>query len=184
MRGQLSLAGGWPGSRVARLPPGRLRRLGQATGDVVASAVFKIGRSVGRPRASGVADGHSPRRGTGFATGAVCGLGPPPMEKCQIQALDRTAPILPLQSGPAERRSHDYVRHGTSTLFAALEIATGACKPRHRHQEFLAFLKRGGTSSEATVSTSTRRSCRPSRSRSDDGRARHQCRRGRRDALR
>ena len=66
-------------------------------------------------------------------------------EKSQIQALDRTAPILPLQPGLAERRSHDYVRHGTSTLFAALEIATGnvtgAVKPRHRHQEFLAFLK-------------------------------------------
>jgi len=59
--------------------------------------------------------------------------------------LDRTAPILPLQPGLAERRSHDYVRHGTTTLFAALEIATGqvtgAVKPRHRHQEFLAFLK-------------------------------------------
>ena len=66
-------------------------------------------------------------------------------EKSQIQALDRTAPILPLQPGLPERRSHDYVRHGTSTLFAALEIATGqvtaACKPRHRHQEFLAFLR-------------------------------------------
>jgi transposase len=66
-------------------------------------------------------------------------------EKSQIQALDRTAPILPTQPGLAERRSHDYVRHGTSTLFAALEIATGkvtaAVKPRHRHQEFLAFLK-------------------------------------------
>src|SRR5918994_1967660 len=66
-------------------------------------------------------------------------------EKSQIQALDRTAPILPLQPGLAERRSHDYLRHGTSTLFAALEIATGnvtgAVKPRHRHQEFVAFLK-------------------------------------------
>jgi transposase len=66
-------------------------------------------------------------------------------EKSQIQATDRTAPILPLQPGLAERRSHDYIRHGTSTLFAALEIATGqvtaACKPRHRHQEFLAFLR-------------------------------------------
>jgi transposase len=66
-------------------------------------------------------------------------------EKSQIQALDRTAPILPLQPGLAERRSHDYLRHGTSTLFAALEIATGTvtatCKPRHRHQEFLAFLR-------------------------------------------
>jgi hypothetical protein len=66
-------------------------------------------------------------------------------EKSQIQALDRTAPMLPMQPGLPERRTHDYVRHGTSTLFAALEIATGkvtaACKPRHRHQEFLAFLK-------------------------------------------
>jgi transposase len=66
-------------------------------------------------------------------------------EKSQIQALQRSAPILPLQPGLAERRSHDYIRHGTSTLFAALEVATGkvtaAVKPRHRHQEFLAFLK-------------------------------------------
>jgi transposase len=66
-------------------------------------------------------------------------------EKSQIQALDRTAPMLPMQPGLPERRTHDYKRHGTSTLFAALEIATGnvtaACKPRHRHQEFLAFLR-------------------------------------------
>ena len=66
-------------------------------------------------------------------------------EKSQIQALDRTAPMLPMQPGLPERRTPDYKRHGTSTLFAALEIATGkvtgACKPRHRHQEFLAFLK-------------------------------------------
>jgi len=66
-------------------------------------------------------------------------------EKSQIQALERSAPILALQLGLAERRSHDYIRHGTSTLFAALEISTGkvtaALKPRHRHQEFLAFLK-------------------------------------------
>src|SRR5215213_8375293 len=66
-------------------------------------------------------------------------------EKSQIQALDRSMPILPMQPGLIERRSHDYVRHGTTTLFAALEIATGqvtaALKPRHRHQEFLAFLK-------------------------------------------
>jgi len=66
-------------------------------------------------------------------------------EKSQIQALDRTAPVLPTQPHLIERRSHDYVRHGTTTLFAALEIATGqvtaALKPRHRRQEFLAFLK-------------------------------------------
>ncbi|CAL8973673.1 hypothetical protein PROP_03590 [Propionicimonas sp. T2.31MG-18] len=53
--------------------------------------------------------------------------------------------MLPMQPGRPERRTHDYRRHGTTTLFAALEIATGkvtgACKPRHRHQEFLAFLK-------------------------------------------
>lgn len=66
-------------------------------------------------------------------------------EKSQIQALDRTAPVLPMQPHLIEARSHDYIRHGTSTLFAALEVATGkvtaACKPRHRHSEFLAFLK-------------------------------------------
>ena len=68
-------------------------------------------------------------------------------EKSQVQALDRTAPMLPLRPGLAERRTHDYVRHGTTTLFAALEVATGkitadACYPRHRHQEFLRFLKK------------------------------------------
>ena len=66
-------------------------------------------------------------------------------EKSQIQALDRTAPILPLRPGLPEKRTHDYIRHGTTTLFAALEIATGKvvdlCLPRHRHQEFLRFLK-------------------------------------------
>jgi transposase len=66
-------------------------------------------------------------------------------EKSQVQALDRTQKTLPMQPGHAEQRTHDYVRHGTTTLFAALEIATGQvtglCKGRHRHQEFLAFLK-------------------------------------------
>jgi transposase/transposase-like protein len=66
-------------------------------------------------------------------------------EKSQIQALDRTAPILPLRPGLPEKRTHDYVRHGTTTLFAALDIATGKvvdkCYPRHRHVEFLDFLK-------------------------------------------
>ena len=66
-------------------------------------------------------------------------------EKSQIQALNRTQKVLPLQPGHAEQRTHDYVRHGTTTLFAALEIATGKvtglCKDRHRHQEFLVFLK-------------------------------------------
>jgi transposase len=66
-------------------------------------------------------------------------------EKSQVQALDRTAPILPLRPGIPEKRTHDYIRHGTTTLFAALEVATGkvldACYPRHRHQEFLRFLR-------------------------------------------
>jgi transposase len=66
-------------------------------------------------------------------------------EKSQVQALDRTQKTLPMQPGHAEQRTHDYVRHGTTTLFAALEIATGTvtgvCKQRHRHQEFLAFLR-------------------------------------------
>ena len=66
-------------------------------------------------------------------------------EKSQIQALDRTAPILPILPGVPERQTHDYVRNGTTTLFAALEVATGrveqACLPRHRHQEFLRFLR-------------------------------------------
>ena len=66
-------------------------------------------------------------------------------EKSQIQALNRTQKTLPMQPGHAEQRTHDYVRHGTTILFAALEIATGrvtgVCKNRHRHQEFLAFLK-------------------------------------------
>jgi len=65
-------------------------------------------------------------------------------EKSQIQALDRTQPILPLRPGIPERQTHDYQRHGTSTLFAALNVLDGTvvghCAPRHRHQEFLRFL--------------------------------------------
>jgi transposase len=67
-------------------------------------------------------------------------------EKTQIQALDRTQPILPIRPGLAEGRTHDYRRHGTTSLYAALEIATGQviteCHPRHRAAEFLAFLRR------------------------------------------
>jgi len=66
-------------------------------------------------------------------------------EKSQVQALDRTAPTLPMRLGLPEKQTHDYIRHGTTTLFAALNIATGAvtarCQPRHRHQEFLRFLR-------------------------------------------
>jgi hypothetical protein len=66
-------------------------------------------------------------------------------EKSQVQALDRTAPVLPLRMGMPAKQTADYVRHGTTTLFAALEVATGkvtdACYPRHRHEGFLRFLK-------------------------------------------
>jgi transposase len=66
-------------------------------------------------------------------------------EKPQIQALQRTAPTLPVRPGHPGAASFDYVRHGTTTLFAALEVATGkvteTCTERHRHQEFLAFLR-------------------------------------------
>ena len=66
-------------------------------------------------------------------------------EKSQVQALDRTRPVLPLRPGVAERQTHDYIRHGTTSLFAALEVATGKvigqCQRRHRSQEFLKFLE-------------------------------------------
>jgi putative transposase len=66
-------------------------------------------------------------------------------EKSQCQALERTQPMLPLGLGYVEGFTHDYKRHGTTTLFAALDVLNGTvlteCKPRHRHQEFLAFLR-------------------------------------------
>jgi putative transposase len=69
-------------------------------------------------------------------------------EKSQIQALDRVQPVLPMGLGYVEGVTHDYIRHGTTTLFAALDIASGhvltQCKPRHRHQEFLQFLRHIG----------------------------------------
>jgi transposase len=65
-------------------------------------------------------------------------------EKSQVQALDRTQPLLPMAPGKGERPTHDYVRNGTTSLFAALNVATGEvigrCHRRHRHQEFLKFL--------------------------------------------
>lgn len=67
-------------------------------------------------------------------------------EKSQIQALDRTAPLLPLRPGIPARQSHDYKRHGTTTLFAALSLldgkVIGECLPRHRSREFIRFLKK------------------------------------------
>ena len=66
-------------------------------------------------------------------------------EKSQCQALDRSQPLLPMRPGQAQRRTHDYFRHGTTSLFAALDVASGKviskCQRRHRHQEFLKFLK-------------------------------------------
>jgi transposase len=66
-------------------------------------------------------------------------------EKSQIQALDRTQPSLPMKKGRAGTMTHDYKRNGTTTLFAALNVATGTvigqCLPRHRHEEFLKFLR-------------------------------------------
>ncbi|HEX6013963.1 MAG TPA: IS630 family transposase, partial [Geminicoccaceae bacterium] len=65
-------------------------------------------------------------------------------EKSQVQALDRTQPLLPLRPGQAERRTHDYARHGTTSLFAALDVKAGKvigrCFPRHRAAEFRRFL--------------------------------------------
>ena len=65
--------------------------------------------------------------------------------RTQIQTLDRSRPLLPMRPGQVERRTHDYMRHGTTTLFAALDIATGEiigqCFPRHRSREFLKFLR-------------------------------------------
>ena len=76
-------------------------------------------------------------------------------EKSQIQALDRTQPILPLRLGLPERQTHDYKRYGTTTLFAALNvlqgIVIGECQPRRRHQEFLLFRKRIDQSIDADV---------------------------------
>jgi transcriptional regulator with XRE-family HTH domain len=65
-------------------------------------------------------------------------------EKSQVQALERTQPVLPMGLGYVEGVTHDYYRHGTTTLFAALNVLDGSvisqCKPRHRHQEFMGFL--------------------------------------------
>ena len=80
-------------------------------------------------------------------------------EKSQVQALDRTQPLLPMMPGQAERRTHDYVRHGTTSLFAALDIRTGVvigeCHRRHRHQEFIKFLNTVDEVVQATTEEGT-----------------------------
>jgi len=76
-------------------------------------------------------------------------------EKSQIQALQRAQPILPMDFGQPERRTHNYVRHGTLDLFAALNVATGEviarCKPQHRAQDFVAFLREIESTVEPTL---------------------------------
>ena len=76
-------------------------------------------------------------------------------EKSQIQALDRTQPILPLRPGLPERQTHDYERHGTTTLFAALDVTAGKiigqCHARHRHQEFLRFMAKVDAETDPAV---------------------------------
>src|SRR5271166_1884849 len=71
-------------------------------------------------------------------------------EKSQVQALDRTQPGLPIKKGRAGTMTHDYKRHGTTSLFAALDVATGVvigqCMKRHRHQEFLRWYRQLGIS--------------------------------------
>ena len=91
-------------------------------------------------------------------------------EKSQIQALDRTQPLLPMRPGQAERRTHDYKRHGTTSLFAALDVKAGTiigqCMSRHRAAEFRRFLdaveETCPVTSTSTSSWTTRRVTRPS----------------------
>ncbi len=144
-------------------PPERLG--GDALVDPAAGAARSgVGRRHGRP---GLARGTTCSRGGGrrssspptrssrprSATSSACTSTRPRRRSCcawtrrrQIQALDRTAPILPLRPGLPERATHDYKRNGTTTLFAALEVATGRvtdqCYDRHGKAEFLDFLKR------------------------------------------
>ncbi|KIY42132.1 hypothetical protein TZ03_02285 [Pseudomonas sp. 10-1B] len=79
----------------------------------------------------------------------------PPAEKTQIQALDRTQPMLQLRPGQIERRTHDYKRHGTASLYAAFDIMTGEVMgritQRHRAKEFLDFLRQVDNSTPAEL---------------------------------
>src|SRR5947207_1111848 len=94
-------------------------------------------------------------------------------EKSQVQALDRTRPLLPLRPGIPAQQTHDYIRHGTTSLFAALNVASGKvigqCHRRHRHQELLRFLNRLDADLTSTVSRlSGQRPQTPSSTRSND----------------
>lgn len=91
--------------------------------------------------------------GTGIRSAGICRRGAlreVPLlacvdEKTQVQALERSQPVLPMRPGQPERRTHDYYRHGTLSFFAALEVATGpiigTIQPKHRTAEFLSFLQ-------------------------------------------
>jgi transposase len=82
-------------------------------------------------------------------------------EKSQVQALDRTRPLLPMRPGLPARQTHDYIRHRTTSLFAALDVATGKvvgqCHRRHRHQELLKFLQQPDAQLPPTGDVSSRR---------------------------
>ena len=132
--------------------------------DVPAAAAPHASRSSCRPI-------RSSSRRSAMSSGSTCA---PPAnavvfsvdEKSQIQALQRAQPILPMDFGQPERRTHNYVRHGTLDLFAALNVATGEviarCKPQHRAQDFVAFLREiDAASSRRLTSTSSSIICRP-----------------------
>ncbi len=117
-------------STVARLPvPVRRAAAPQEEPQAVKQSVFHR-EGAGHSRV--VPESTEPR------AGAVRG------RESQYQALERTQPVLPMGLGYVEGIKHDYIRHGTTTPFAALDVANGTvlaqCKPKHRHQEFLAFL--------------------------------------------
>ena len=129
------------------------RTLASAQG-VSHSTVFRIWQSWGlQPhRVEGFKFSHDPQFAAKVRDIVGLYMNPPDKalvfsvdEKSQIQALDRSQPLLPLRPGIPARQTHDYLRHGTTTLFAALDVLTGkvigSCQPRHRHTEFLNFLE-------------------------------------------
>jgi hypothetical protein len=108
----------------------------------IATAPYRFFQTLGRPVFRGEGAGHRGAVPKSSDRAIVLCID----EKSQVQALDRTQPVLPLRPGVPERQTHDYIRHGTTSLFAALDIATGqvigSCHRRHRHQEFLRFLEK------------------------------------------
>lgn len=143
---------------LAEPPPGRThwstRRLARAVG-MSETTVWRIWRSAGlKPhRVETFKFSTDPQLEAKVRDVVGLYLAPPERaivlsvdEKTQIQALDRTQPMLPLRSGSVERRTHDYERHGTTSLFAALNVATGEvtaeARARHTGADFLAFLRR------------------------------------------